>query len=432
VAKAPAATTDDIKKPVQGDPAMDVAPPPDDDVEEGAEEAPQPRAARKREDEPAPVAANDPGRDEITRLYREKRDQERAEAKAAPVAAADDAADDVTDEPAADAAKPAESTSAAAAADDDGKPADNEKPAEITLIVDGKPVKKNLSEIVALAQTTVAADNRLDEAKRLLKDAQALRASAEHPPQDGKASDHDRSPTETKPENQPADAISREQLDRIVERIQVGDKEEGSAALGEFVSLVNANRSKTEQVTPEQIGALVQQQLFQHQTTQEIDGALKDFGGKYPEIAKDKDFMRVGFDRVAEEFRNDLKAVGLSDEDLKPFGNDPNALATAHRHARMQGLNVRPYGEILTSVGEGITAKFNLRPKEPAPGSDKPQPRPAPASTTVNDRLAAKRAAPQQPRTAGARTPAPQPPRPKTAREKVEEMRVQRGFAPTS
>jgi len=410
----------------------DILPPPDDDDEvasvgDAAVSAEQAGTDDDKGQPPSPQAAGhqpDPVRDEIVQRYRQLRGQA---TPAADTAAGTDEASSA-DQSEAQAAPEAQAEVDTAPAAD---PAKSAQPTEITLIVDGKPVNKPLSEVIALAQITVAADNRLEEAKRLLNEAKTLRSATapENPPGQGaqasQPSQPDRSPATPQAEHPPLAGIDRDKLHDLVERIQIGDKEEGAQALAEFAELVNAGRSQAQQLSPEQIGAIVEQQIFQRQTTHEITEAVEEFGRKYPEITTDQDFTRVAYDRVAQELRADLKAIGMNDQDLAPFGSDPWALATIHRQARAGGLAVRSYGAILDAVGDSIVTKFNLRSGVRRSATHQPQ---RTVSTQANDRLMAKRNAPQQPRTAGARVPTPQP-RPKTAAEKIEEMRVARGFA---
>jgi len=188
--------------------------------------------------------------------------------------------------------KPAPAAAAAAV-----ESAEGQETAAIPLLVDGEIVKKPLKEVAALAQKGLAGDNRLDEAKRLLKLAEEreLRSRApEHPPGASPLQE----PAETDPshvgpgdrEHQPAAGVPREKLAAIVERIQVGDSDDGTAALEELVGLMNAGRPKTEQFSREDVGQIVQQTIVARETQTEIDGALKTFGTKFPGILSDPDY----------------------------------------------------------------------------------------------------------------------------------------------
>lgn len=412
--------------------APDILPPADDDTDPPA---PVERDASPPQEEPradaAPEPVGDPRRDDIVQRYRELRKQENA--KTAP-----DDVDPDEPEPETDSRgenEPVSSTPAAEkSADGDGtKPAAPAQDTEIELIIDGKTVKKPLKEVVALAQINGAADSRLEEAKRLLTEAKSL---ASRPPEHQRSQQEAAEPTETRtedpPEHQPGLGVDAEKVRDIVHRIQVGDEDEGAEALTELLGLVNSGRSQEQQVRPDQVNRLVQEHLLHRDTQQEIDGALKRFGDEYPEIAQDSDLTTVGLDLTAREMRTDLKKIGLSDEDLKPIGHDLRALAQLHRTARLNGHQVRPYGEVLSAVGNYMADKFGIKRQDPQPGTQtQPQQRRSDADIAA-EREARKRTAQQQPRTAGARVPAPQPPRPKSKDEVVQEMRAARGFRRTA
>src|SRR5690606_33523000 len=89
-------------------------------------------------------------------------------------------------------------------------------------------------------------DNRLDEAKRLLQEARALRGSNDDPANQQGADDDlnaqdDQSP-EGKGKTDPSKpALNPAKLENIVERIQIGDKDEGRQALAELIDIVSSS-----------------------------------------------------------------------------------------------------------------------------------------------------------------------------------------------
>lgn len=404
------------KTEAKGDPANDVMPPIDDEIEteikaEPAPEAPEPEKAAK----PEPVG--DDGRTEIARLYRERRDAEKASEQANAESA----------EPAPETEDEGEKTQDEADSDaGDKKPQREAQESEFEeLIVNGERVRKTKDEVKALAQIALASNNILSEAKQLREEAREMRKQAAHQPLHDADPEPIESPAETKTEHKPGLEIDQETMRRIVDRIQIGDADEGAQALAELVQLVNQAQPAASQVSAEQVGQLVRQQLVQQETQKDIDAALKDFGSKYADIAQDSEYSVLALDLVAREMRKDLKTVGLSDEDLAPIGNDARQLAFLHRQAKANGHQVRSYGEVLNSIGDHMTTKFNLKRSQP----QQQQRTQAPITA---DRAARKLQVQQQPRTAGARVPAPQAPKPKTALEKIEEMREARGFGRTS
>lgn len=351
----------------------------------------------------------------IARRYRENRDRANAAGSDA-----EDQADQ--DEPAA----AAEETPPPAAA------AAQNSEQEITLKVDGREVKKSMSEVIALAQQTVAGDNRLEETKRLLREAQALRGQPkepEHKPEPGDeemTQQHDRSQGRSPGEHQPRRELDAEKLKGIVERIQVGDTDEGTQALQDLIEVVRGSG----ELNPEKIGEMVQHHVIRTQTQAEIDSALSSFVKDFPDLAKDEVLADAGRTVLRQELIKDLKAVGASEAEIDKIKHDPRALAAAQRELRVAGHGVRSYAEILGAVGKTMTDRFNIKPASQKT-SEQPKPavrEPAPSQ----DRLERKRAAPQQPRAAGVRGQIASPPQPKTKKDVVADMRKARGFSTLS
>lgn len=389
-------------------------------TEQAAQDAADPGSEPAAEKTEAREEPEDP-RAAIARRYREQRDRDNGKA---------DTGENEIEEPAADVAAKAEPE----VKKPDPAPAQREQSdddEEITLKVDGRDVVKKKHEIIALAQQTVAGDNRLEEAKRLLREAQALRGSAkpEHPPEEGDeeiTQQHDQSPKDKAArEHPPKQALDPAKLKGIVERIQVGDSDEGTQALQELVEMTSNRGSE---LNPEKIGTIVQQHLTETQTKAEINTALADFVKQYPDLAKDEVLADAGRTVLRQELVKDLKSVGVSDADIDAIKSNPQALASAQRQLRAAGHKVRTYGEILGAVGETMSQKFGIKPasaSQEVPASKQP---PTSAPAVSQDRIDRKRLAPQQPRTAGVRGQVQSAPKPKTRQEVVAGMRKDRGF----
>ncbi len=404
-------------------PKPDVMPEPEDDREERPAPPAQQADDSGGDDQPVtktekPDAPEDP-RAAIARRYQENRKREKeAKAEQATAPRDDDSHDqDTVVDPAPEPEQPK--------AKDEPDPQD----IDVVLIVDGKQVKKSLSEVRALAQVGLAGDNRLEEAKRLLREAQAMRAPPpppEHQPGDvgSDSQRQDQSRGRGEPEHQPGKPLDPAKLKAIVERIQVGDADDGSQALQELVDEISGGR----QMDSDQIGTIVQDHLVKTQTQNEISSALNKFAAEWPEIAQDELLADAGKTVLRNELIADLKSVGLSDELIRPIRHDPAALAEAQRKLRMQGHKMRSYDQLLSAVGQTMSTRFGIKPAAAAAPRSQQQP-PAPQTPAPNaERLARKQAAPQQPRVAGVRQAVQQAPQPKTKRQVVEEMRAARGF----
>lgn len=405
----------------------DVMPDPTDDTEieatavatDGSDEA----QAEGQQDSPRAKTPFEEARDRATQRYRELRD---AELKGGPAGDSEQAPEAEAETDLAQEVDPSEPTATAKAA----APPAAEPELEVPLIIDGKQVTKPLSEVVKLAQITVASDNRLEEAKRLLRQATAVheRAMSEHQPDDGtaKAAKPTRATDDDiDPEHQPDD-VDPEELDSIVERIQVGDKDDGRQAIADLMKLVQGNTSLNERA----VSNMVRQTIVQNDTKKELDEAVTKFTTAFPTIASDDDLVDVALRRVQRELRSDLVAAGISEDDLKTV-TDPKQLAALHRQVRVNGAKVRTYDTLLSEVGTYLSNKFGT-PREPSkPATEKapqqPQRQPARPST-IEARTELKRSAAQQPRAAGVRGQVAQAPKPKTAAEIIREMRRARHF----
>lgn len=436
-----------------GEKPVERAPEPIDDAPEPAqsrEGQPEPAEAPKQERPSLPPVVKDDKRDVIVRRAREKRDADRV--KAAENLAADKAALGLSTTSPAVIRPPTEARREAPQVANEPVPApaagiepapaldQNAQPAQdFTLTVNGQRMKKSRDEVIALAQIAVAGDSRLEETKRLLKEAQALHAQApEHQPADPgpsarpdpttshRATEHQPAPPrESKPASDPA------KLKAIVERIQLGDADEGVAAIGELMDIVKGEAGKPADANA--VAAMVQQHMANTETKREIDTAVAAFQAAYPEIAADELLADAGRTAIRNELIRDLKSCGVSDDDIAPLRGDARALAYAQRQLRTAGHPVRTYQQLLSDTGKVLSQRFGIGTKpapQPASVTPTPAPRPVPANDPkIAARVDAKRTMTPQPRHAGARVAAqPTAPRPKTAREIIVDQRRARGF----
>lgn len=428
-------TTKDDEKPVDIMPDV-----PDDPVEGAGDEQGQDAVAAKSEDGEAETPAKPYDyraeiRDAAVEAYRRKRAEDEEAARAMhgmpPNAPKQDeeVEQEAVEEPVAEEPAKAAPQQAAPLSDD----------TEIELVVYGVPVKKKLSELKADAQKLLAADQKLDEAKRtaeearqLLKSAQSRRGQdpdeADQPTDDGELDT--RPARKATKADQPDIDLPDADIDSIVERIQIGDKEEGRSAVSDLVKLLakgNTSRLDERKVTDIATDAIVRTEI-----TREINTALESFNAKFPQIVKDDELVDVALRRVSKELQADLKAAGMSDDDLSKI-TTPGELAKYHGEIRRKGATkLRSYDAVLTAVGTHLQTKFGaaLTPTSEVDTPKKPAPTPAqPTASKVQQRVDMKRAAPQQPKAASARSPTQATgPRPKTHAEIVAEMRKARGF----
>jgi hypothetical protein len=314
---------------------------------------------------------------------------------------------------------------------------------EFPLVINGRVVKKKLSEIVAHAQRDLAADDRLGEAKALLREARALRAdpnASEHPPggtgQKGASPQQTTESRGTSSAHPPADVeIEEELLDRVANGLQVGDQSDGREVLKQFAnSILQKAQGNTSRMPDETaVREMTRREIQEAERQKEIDEALTSFSTDFSHIIQDDDLTEVAQTRLKAELRADLKKAGVAAEDLDKL-TDPTALAHVHRSLRLQGAGLRTYKQVLSDVGNHLTSKFgkpsgSTQSQQQSPTRSVPTQQPT-TRNVIAERQDLKRNAPQQPRAAGVRgtTPSQQPKGPRSRLDIIAEMRRGRGF----
>lgn len=303
---------------------------------------------------------------------------------------------------------------------------------ELELVVYGERYKARKSElakrydiagaddatIIRIAQKELAADRRLESSRNAPQPAQP-----EHHREPG-AQTREAAPEPTR--SSPAKTtLDDEKLEEIASRIQVGDTEEGKAALREIIEFAAAQSVRAEQV-PE----LIDQAMTQRDHLQEINLAVAKFGEENADLVSKPELRTVVLDVSAQKMREAMAQIGVRQDVLDAMGNNRLAIADAYHGYRRQGYSLKPTGDLLTDVEGHIRSTFNM-PRPSAAQASAPiasPPTPTVTAQQARERLQRKATAPQQPRHGGTRAEAPQSPRPKTPQEIVNEMRGQRHF----
>jgi hypothetical protein len=379
-----------MTKTADGNPAQpDIMPPPLDDQVEPAAAAAVAEVERSEQADEAPrvppqvEGPYDETRNRIADLYRQQRDRDDAEAAAA-----------LADQQAA--------REAAEAADAAGQHQQGQQ--HVKIVVDGREQILPLSEVIKRAQINSAGDARLEETKKLLREAKAL-----HRGEDPDFEEHEEQPRHSTP----TPGNQNDRLKAIVEKIQIGDSDEGVEALQELTRVVHQG---------------IQQQAFVSANEAAMKNALDRFVQKYPDVAKDADLGNTGMSVLARVLKSELGRVpGVTQGQLDEIPVDMHAVrAMAHSVAamRQQGHQLRNFDQIMDAVGDQMSRKFGLRPGSVVRGD-----RRIGTQAEIDARLERKRSMPWQPRPAGIRSaPEPEYRRPKTAAEIVAEARRARGF----
>lgn len=376
----------------------------------------EPERREARDDKPREkpeLLGENPIRNDIVEQYRQKRALEEG---LPPIEGAlpDDGGDDELQDPD---ARPVAGPSASAApiADDP----------ELELIVFGERYKAKKSElakrynisgaddatIIRIAQKELAADQRLSQTRTAPQPAPENHREPEPTPAPTKAA-----PAKT--------TLDDDKLAEITSKLQVGDTEEGKAALREVID--GAVATAVEQVRAE-VPTMLEASNTQRTHLDEINRAVAKFGEENSDIVSNPDLRTVVLDVSARKMREAMADLGVRQDVLAAMGNN-RQVADAYHGYRRQGYNLKPTGELLTDVGEHIRSTFGLPKPSVAPAPGSPTPSQTAIEAQARERQQRKAAAPQQPRHGGTRAEAPTAPRPKTPQEIVSDMRGARNF----
>ncbi len=222
--------------------------------------------------------------------------------------------------------------------------------------------------LVRIAQKNLAAQARLEEVKTLSQTAR-LTARADAAPPAHQPPSQDAFPPPSQPD--PAD-------DDLVEKIQLGDKDEAKKALNDFFDKREQARSHQARVA---------------QLSTDVNSALEQFARVNPDIANNElaaDFLRTA--SVREAVNELVSKVGISEFEKAQLLNNPELATRAYNGARMLGHDVAPPSEIFTRAGQKVRQAMNMA----QPAAPTPQP-----ATGFNSRVEMKRSLPSQPARSG-------------------------------
>lgn len=220
----------------------------------------------------------------------------------------------------------------------------------ITRKINGKMVTKSLEEWLVDASKVNAADEYLQDAARIRKQALQPEPEAQAPQQ----------PEPQRPDPQVVAAQEREKRRQLARAIQMGTEEEAVAAIEQL-----QNMSKTPTLTVEDVGRVADERL-------KFNTAISEFNKEFADLVSNPQLhaMVLNADR-------ELIAKG----DKRPYAERYNEIGLAVRKWR---------DDLITSVA----------PK-PAPAAEKTEP------ASLDQRRAAKAAAPKTPTAASKTAQAP-------------------------
>lgn len=255
-------------------------------------------------------------------------------------------------------------------------------------------------QLIKLAQKHAAADDRLDEVKKLSTKARSIvRADdGQHPDRE----DDDQTERDDNPERS---ANTPAPLDEVVKEIQFGDPEVAAKKLDQAIQSAVAKTRTTERVAD---------------VDKETSQVFADFERDNPDIADDEDLSRLFSVRVADQAKSELaRLFKTTKAEISRHLVTPQLIGAAYAEAKAKGYDIRPQAKIVADAVKHIRTKFNLPSKQPAPSG----------SPSLNARQQQKQALPQQARTGNPVPPPRQPQADRSPSNRIHAIRKMRGQA---
>jgi hypothetical protein len=140
----------------------------------------------------------------------------------------------------------------------------------------------------------------------------------------------------------------RERLRGIVQRVQVGDEDEGVEALSEMMDLMREEGRHSVGQAMTNVGAQVRNQA-----------AAERFANRFPVLRGDNDLTDTALGVVRDEVGADLKVAGATEKDIAAIG-DIAKLGELHAHARAVGHKLRSPEDVLGAAATRLTSQYNI------------------------------------------------------------------------
>lgn len=264
------------------------------------------------------------------------------------------------------------------------------------LIVRGQTLELTDEEMEAAAQRGLAGDSYMDEARRTLDEAKALRRDFSAAP--GSQQQNTPAATSGQPAEPSATPSADEQPDhelvQVIEQVQFGDPTQAAKALNDVINRRVTAASSTHSQQATQVAMQNERIRDEAERSQRF---LQDFERDNPELASDE-FASAAMEKHLYRLQREdiLKLVRAYGKDETQVPSDPKTIANWHLFYRTRGHDVRDVPGLLK------TARDNFIAWRGTPSSPQPAPRPgAPAAPTqqrvVVNRDARRQAIPQQP-----------------------------------
>lgn len=313
----------------------------------------------------------------------------------------------------------------------EGEPEQPEQPAaapveprKFRIKVRGQDRELTEDELIARAQKVESADDYLAESRRILDEAKARRRVGQSvAPSDDDVDNTYDGEAEARGGNTGGNTDDIDELAGVIEEIQLGDPREAAAKIAKVIDDRVRNGARTVSFE-DQVGADFSRSMSEYEA----------FVKANPELVKDEATIGAVRSLLFEEYRKDLRALGLSDDEIP---TNPEHLAGVHRIHRVRTGRLRDTTTLLNATKESFQS---WREGKPAASPARPSGTQQPASRTPSpnvgsdgrvrvtvDRTANRQAMPPQtPRGSSAPQAPAQPSPPMTRSQAIQRMREQR------
>ena len=237
--------------------------------------------------------------------------------------------------------------------------------ATVPIVVDGEQRLVTVEEALRNYQIEEAAKRRLEQAKALLAHSQEFQRVQQPQPGQPRAEYNE-------PSGQDDSRGDLEELDRfhgntsrmpqnledLVEKIQLGSKDEAGQALIEAISTV-VNRSAPVDETTRVLTAL---------ENANAEKAVRAFGEKNPHLASDPVLQMAATREIHEAMAQDLFRAGYTRDQLIQLAPNTQALTQLHKEARIKQVRgVRQVSELLDVGYQSAVNKLRSLVDQAAP-----------------------------------------------------------------
>lgn len=234
----------------------------------------------------------------------------------------------------------------------------------VPVIVDGEQREVTVEEALREYQINRAADKRLEQAKALIRQTQEFQRQQQPQPGFDAAEYDEQSGQDDLISSQETDSGNNNRrpvnADELIDKIQIGSKEEAWQALDDFVSEAVNRRMPADESTR------VLSAIEDHNAKQ----AVISFAEKNPQIATNPVVQAVATRQIHEHMREDLLRAGYTEAQLQQHAPTQAHLIALHKQARIQGVRgVRQVSDLIAAGYQGAIQNLRSIVDQIAPSS---------------------------------------------------------------